>query len=135
MQGLDAALPPGNVLALVPAPSRLLMVMIPAYDEAETIQRVVTEILALRPNFDALNLELKVLVIDDGSRDATAALAHGAGADRVVKHSRNLGLGAAVRSGLEVAAEEKADLFVKIDADLQHSATDILAIIAPIIDN
>jgi glycosyltransferase involved in cell wall biosynthesis len=135
MQGPDVRAVASDVVMLAPAPSRLLVVMIPAYNEAETISQTILDVLALRPVLAHRNLQLKVLVIDDGSRDATASLACDAGADGIITHHQNLGLGAAVRSGLEAAAQQKADIFLKIDADLQHNPTDIIAVADPILRN
>jgi glycosyltransferase involved in cell wall biosynthesis len=112
---------------------RLLVVMIPAYDEVENIEQVIRGIASLRPRLMERGLKLKVVVVDDGSTDGTAQAAQAAGADRVMTHRQNLGLGAAVRSGLHEAAAEGADVFLKIDADLQHNPEDILAIVAPIV--
>jgi hypothetical protein len=89
--------------------------------------------LALRPKLLELRLRLKIILVDDGSTDRTAQVAEASGADRVIRHRQNLGLGAAVRSGLEAAAAEGADVFLKIDADLQHNAEDIPIVIGPII--
>jgi glycosyltransferase involved in cell wall biosynthesis len=112
---------------------RLLVVMVPAYNEVENIEQVIRGISSLRPQLTERGLKLEVIVIDDGSADGTAHTAESAGANRVITHRQNLGLGAAVRSGLNAAAAEDADVFLKIDADLQHNPEDILAVIAPIV--
>lgn len=64
-----------------------------------------------------------VLVVDDGSTDKTAALAREAGA-RVISHPRNLGKGAALRTGMEAARAAGFDACVTIDADGQHPASE-----------
>jgi glycosyltransferase involved in cell wall biosynthesis len=112
---------------------RLLVVMIPAYNEAENIEQAVQGVASLRPRLLERGLKLKVIVVDDGSADGTAQLAEAAGADCVITHRQNLGLGAAVRLGLEAAGNEGADVFVKLDADLQHNPEDILLVITPIV--
>ena len=112
---------------------RLLVVAIPAYNEAANIDQAIRGVASLRPRLQERGLRLKVIVVNDGSADGTAQAAEAAGVDRVVTHRQNLGLGAAVRSGLNAAAQEGADVFVKIDADLQHNPEDILAVIAPIV--
>jgi glycosyltransferase involved in cell wall biosynthesis len=70
-----------------------------------------------------------VIVVDDGSTDATSEQARRAGAD-VVRHSRNLGKGAALRSGLRRAAELGADVAVTLDADGQHPPEEALRLLA-----
>jgi glycosyltransferase involved in cell wall biosynthesis len=74
-------------------------------------------------------------VVDDGSGDGTGDLARSTGADRVVRHPTNLGLGAAVRTGLKAARQEGADIVVKIDADGQHDPADIARLVRPILDD
>ncbi len=88
-----------------------LLVVIPALDEQDTVATVVTDALA--------TLGADVLVVDDGSTDATAALARAAGA-AVLQHPFNLGVGAAIRSGLRHAASRGYSTMVQIDADGQH---------------
>lgn len=112
---------------------RLLVVAIPAYNEVQNIGQAIRGILSLRDRLLELGVRLRIIVIDDGSTDGTAQSAEAAGADRVIVHRQNLGLGAAVRSGLDAAAAENPDVFLKIDADLQHNPDDILPIIAPIL--
>jgi glycosyltransferase involved in cell wall biosynthesis len=89
-------------------------VLVPAFNEEEGIAPVVT---GLR----ALGAWREVIVIDDGSTDATAERAHGAGA-RVVRHPYNKGNGAAVKTGLREAA---GDFVLLLDADGQHRPEDI----------
>jgi len=80
-------------------------------------------------------LELQIYVVDDGSGDGTRHAAEIAGADRVLRHRTNRGLGAAVRTGLVAARNDGAAIAVKFDADLQHDPQDILALIRPILDD
>ncbi len=89
-------------------------VLVPAFNEEEGIAPVVA---GLR----ALGTWREVIVIDDGSTDATAERAHGAGA-RVVRHPYNKGNGAAVKTGLREAA---GDFVLLLDADGQHRPEDI----------
>ena len=86
-------------------------VLIPAYNEAESIGDVVRSV-AQAGDW------LEILVIDDGSDDATAARAREAGAD-VLQHPYNKGNGAAVKTGLRQASGE---FILIIDADGQHRA-------------
>ena len=88
------------------------LAVIPAYNEAATVGRVVRSIRETLPFFD-------VLVVDDGSTDATAAEATRAGAV-VVSHPFNLGIGGAVQSGFAYALDNDYDYLVQVDGDGQH---------------
>lgn len=113
------------------APTRRLILMVPAYNEGTTIAKTIA---TLREGTATLEgFEVLIYVIDDGSKDDTGNEARGAGADRVLRHQVNRGLGAAVRTGLAAARDDGADIAVKFDADLQHDPADIPAMIEPII--
>ena len=84
--------------------------VIPAYNEARTIGEVVAGLVPLVG---------RVIVVDDGSRDATADRAESAGAE-VIRHGSNLGKGAAVRSGLGVALAGQFSHVLLLDGDMQH---------------
>jgi len=112
-----------------------LTVIIPAYNEAEEIQNAVKSIKNVKVEVEGKRFELFVYVVDDGSVDNTGSLAQEAGADRIIKHKVNLGLGAAVRSGLFAARRDGADIVVKFDADMQHDPNDIIALISPILND
>ncbi|MCZ7657939.1 MAG: glycosyltransferase [Xanthobacteraceae bacterium] len=90
-------------------------IVIPAYDEAGMIGRVVA---------DLGSLGHRIVVVDDGSRDATAARAREAGAV-LVRHPINLGQGAALQTGIDFALRQDARAIVTFDADGQHRGTDI----------
>jgi glycosyltransferase involved in cell wall biosynthesis len=90
-------------------------VVIPAYNEAPVVSRVVAEV--GRAGY-------AVVVVDDGSRDATADAAHAAGA-AVVSHPFNLGQGAALQTGIDYALAQEAEVIVTFDADGQHRVSDI----------
>ena len=66
----------------------------------------------------------EVIVVEDGSQDATAQVAKNAGAI-VIQHPFNLGQGAALQSGIDLAMLSGAEVIVTFDADGQHDATDI----------
>jgi glycosyltransferase involved in cell wall biosynthesis len=91
-----------------------ISVIIPAYNETETIGDVVRKIRSLYPDFE-------IIVIDDGSTDDTAAVAKNAGV-KVYSHPYNIGNGAAIKSGIRRAS---GDILVFMDADLQHNPEDI----------
>lgn len=107
-----------------------LIVIIPALNEAATIGEVIRASRAALRN--SVHFETDVVVIDDGSTDATAAEARKAGAT-VVSHGRNLGVGSAFQTGIREALVLGADLIVHLDADGQFNPADIPALIAPLL--
>src|SRR5882672_6582112 len=94
---------------------KAVWIVMAAYNEAPVIAGVVA---------DAKSTGHCVLVVDDGSKDATADLATGAGAI-VIRHPINLGQGAALQTALDFAVAQGADVIVTFDADGQHRAADI----------
>jgi glycosyltransferase involved in cell wall biosynthesis len=105
-----------------------LVILIPAYNEATTIQKVIQ---AIPDSFEGIK-KTQVLVIDDGSTDTTAKLAKQAGAT-VISHQANFGVGQALQTGLEAALQAQADYVVNIDADGQFSPKDIDKLLKPLI--
>lgn len=97
--------------------------MIPAYNEAETIEGVVADL------GTALGDEIATVVVDDGSSDDTGKLAASAGAV-VLRQPVNLGAGAALRLGFRYAAQQKWDTALVIAADGQHMAAEISGLLA-----
>lgn len=108
----------------------ILVVMIPAFNEEKTIGNVIREIPRKIEGID----EVKVLVINDGSNDDTVKAAGEAGADVVVSHPRNLGLGVAFRNGLEQSISLGADVIVNIDADGQYDPLQIPDLVTPVLE-
>lgn len=90
-------------------------VIVPAFNAAETIGEVVR---GIRQH------KLPVVVVDDGSQDATAAVAAGAGAI-VISHLRNEGKGMALRTGFQYALRMTYDGVVTLDSDGQHDPREI----------
>jgi glycosyltransferase involved in cell wall biosynthesis len=80
----------------------------------------------------AVDPELEVVVIDDGSRDGTAAAAERAGA-KVVRLPFNLGIGGAMQTGYQYAREHGFDLAVQIDGDGQHDPRELTQLLEPIL--
>ena len=95
-----------------------ILALVPAHDEAPRIGRVV----------DGARRHVPVLVVDDGSSDATAELAERAGAT-VLRQSPNQGKGAALRAGFAAALEGGAEAVITLDGDGQHDPAEIPAFI------
>jgi len=110
-----------------------VIVVVPAYNEGQRIGETLDALNSVRQDFRMRGVELRIYVVNDGSKDDTAAIAEAANVDRVVHHKLNRGLGAAVRSGMIAAREDGADVVVKFDADLQHDPEDIRELIAPVL--
>ena len=94
-----------------------VLVVLPAYNEAPSVASVIREVLAAAP-------KVHLLVVDDGSADATAALARAAGAE-VVVDAFNLGVGGAMRVGFRYAVAHGYRALVQVDADGQHDPQDL----------
>jgi glycosyltransferase involved in cell wall biosynthesis len=96
-------------------PEKSVWLIVPAYNEAAVIGRVVADL-----NWRGYS----VVVVDDGSTDGTGGNAAAAGAT-VVTHSINLGQGAALQTGIQFALQQGADIIVTFDADGQHRSADV----------
>lgn len=101
-----------------------VIAVVPAYNEERAIGAVVDEIRASAASFD-------VVVIDDGSTDATSRVAgeHGAA---VVTLPFNLGIGGAVQTGFKYALERGYELAVRLDGDGQHDPAELPKLLAPV---
>ena len=99
---------------MAPATELTKLAIVPAYNEADMVGRVVRDIEREAPGFD-------VVVVNDGSTDATAAAAAEAGAV-VISHPYNLGIGGAMQSGYKYALRRGYDVAVQVDGDGQHKA-------------
>jgi polyprenyl-phospho-N-acetylgalactosaminyl synthase len=106
-------------------PDTSIWLIIPAYNEAAVIGRVVADVVGRGYN---------VAVIDDGSTDETGRRAGAAGA-LVVTHPINLGQGAALQTGIQFALRQGADTIVTFDADGQHRVADIDSLIGALATN
>lgn len=93
------------------------LVIMPAWNEAESVGATVREVLAQPASYD-------VLVVNDGSTDATAAAAAAAGA-QVLELPFNIGVGGAMRAGFKYAQRHGYDAVIQVDADGQHDPKDI----------
>jgi len=105
-----------------------VLVFMTAYNEEVTIGDVLDRLLSVR---EASDHDIDVLVVDDGSEDETPV--HAEERDVVlVKHPRNLGPGAATRTGYKYAVRHDYDVTVRMDADGQHRPEDIPKLLTPI---
>lgn len=108
-----------------------VIVMIPAYNEAQTIAKVIHAV----PREISGVESVKVMVMDDHSTDNTSEVAKEAGADYIFRQKQNSGLGVNFKKGVEVALKLGADIIVNIDGDGQFNAQDIPKLILPIMNN
>ena len=106
----------------MPAETRI-SVVVPAYNEAATIDEVLDRLAALP-------WALEIIVVDDGSVDATPALAALRDGVIVIRHEANRGKGAAVRTGI---ARSTGDVVVIQDADMEYDPVDISRLVEPIL--
>lgn len=103
------------------------LIIIPAYNEAQSIAGVIQSLKDEIPAAD-------ILVVNDASEDATAERAAATGVASVVTLPSNLGIGGAVQTGFKYAASMNYDIALQFDGDGQHIASEIPPLIQPIID-
>ena len=106
-----------------------LVIQIPCFNEATELPATLADLPRDVPGFE----EVRWLVIDDGSTDATSEIAKAHGADAIVKLTQNKGLAVAFQAGLDASLKMGADVIVNTDADNQYSAADIPRLVEPII--
>jgi glycosyltransferase involved in cell wall biosynthesis len=111
------------------APIRLLIIQIPCFNEEETLPIVVADLPRSLPGVD----RIEFLVIDDGSSDATVAVAQRLGVHHVVSHGTNRGLATAFQTGMDAALHLGADIIVNTDGDNQYPGSKIGDLIDPIL--
>jgi polyprenyl-phospho-N-acetylgalactosaminyl synthase len=99
-------------------------VVVAAYNEAPIVGRVVA---------DLIEHGHRVVVVDDGSTDATGSIALSSGAI-LITHPVNLGQGAALQTGIAFALRRGAETIVTFDADGQHRASDVDALLKALVD-
>jgi glycosyltransferase involved in cell wall biosynthesis len=104
-----------------------VVVVLPVHDEAATLAAVIERVPAR-----VAGREVSLVVIDDGSTDGSGSVALAAGA-KVVVHDRNLGLGAAVRTGLAEATALGAAAVAFLDADGEYDPAELEAVVAPVL--
>jgi len=101
-------------------------VLVPAYNEARTIARMLEAVYGRNPGRD-----LEVIIVDDGSTDGTyeAAVAAARPGTKVLKHAKNSGKGTAIRTALAAAT---GDVVIIQDADLEYDPADYSLLLKPI---
>src|ERR671932_65362 len=108
---------------------REILIIIPAYNEEGGIREVLRRV----PK-ELLGYEVKTVVVDDGSSDATVAITREEGFP-VVTHVVNRGQGDALRTGFAIARLERADIVINLDADGQYKPEEIERLVKPIIED
>jgi dolichol-phosphate mannosyltransferase len=99
-------------------------VILPTYNEAQTLEAVVRGVQAAVP-------DVRVLVVDDASTDGTGALAESLAGVEVLHRPGKAGLGRAYAAGFAAVLAAGADLVIEMDADLSHDPADLPRLIAP----
>jgi hypothetical protein len=113
-----------------PPPDRHeILIIVPAYDEEGGIRGVLRKV----PR-EILGYQVKIVVVDDGSTDATAAIVRQEGFP-IVTHVVNRGQGDALRTGFQIARVEGADIVINLDADGQYKPDEIERLVKPIIED
>jgi glycosyltransferase involved in cell wall biosynthesis len=107
-----------------------LIIQIPCFNEQENLAETIAALPASIPGIDVI----EVLIVDDGSTDATAETARLAGATYLLRFPVHLGLARAFSAGLDAALKLGADLVVNTDADHQYPGHEIAALVRPILD-
>lgn len=107
-----------------------VIIQIPCYNEAKTLPQTLATLPRTLPSVDTVEW----LVVDDGSRDETIAVAKAAGVDHVVPLGQNRGLATAFQTGLHACLAHGADIIVNTDADNQYRSEAIAALIRPILN-
>lgn len=106
-----------------------LIIQIPCYNEAETLERTVRDLPSAVAGFDAV----EYLVVDDGSVDGTSEAARALGVHHVVRHTTNLGLARGFQTGVDSCLRLGADVIVNTDADNQYPGRYVPKLAAPIV--
>ncbi len=107
-----------------------LIIQIPCLDEAETLPTVLGSLPKAIPGIDCI----ETLIIDDGSRDETVAVAQVHHVNHIIHHPQNLGLARSFSDGIEYSLKLGADIIVNTDGDNQYPSETIPKLIQPVLD-
>ncbi len=107
-----------------------LIIQIPCYNEAETLQAALNDLPRHIQGIDAI----EYLIINDGSTDQTVQAARDWGVHYVVSFTKNKGLAKGFMAGIDACLKNGADLIVNTDADNQYCGADIEKLVRPILD-
>ncbi|MAG15633.1 glycosyl transferase [Candidatus Woesearchaeota archaeon] len=106
-----------------------LSVVIPAYNEERYIEEIITRV--KKVNLKFLNLQKEIVVVDDGSTDKTASIASKIKGVKLIRHIKNSGKGAAIRTGLKHAT---GSIILIQDADLEYNPNEMPKVVRPIVE-
>lgn len=107
-----------------------LMIQIPCYNEAETLEITLND---LPKEIDGIDI-IEYLIINDGSKDETVKVAKDWGVHHIVNFKQNKGLAKGFMAGLDGCLKNGADIIVNTDADNQYCGADIESLVRPILD-
>jgi len=105
----------------------IISVIIPVFNEAKTLEEIIKKV-------EVLNLEKEIIAVDDGSSDGSSEVLirlMNEGRIKLIRHQKNLGKGAAIKSGLNQAS---GDIVIVQDADLETEPSDYYNLIRPIVN-
>jgi len=107
-----------------------LIIQIPCYNEEKTLEVTYKE---LPQKIDGIDT-IETLIINDGSTDATEAVAKRIGIDHIISFNQNRGLAKGFSAGIENCLKLGADIIVNTDADNQYCGADIAKLVEPIVN-